>query len=396
MMFTHPRGIAAALLCGALLSPLSLAQSTPLAKFSFEGDSISSSQTPDAAISDLVISNNFMFGNGGSDRWLCLTTDWNDVGGNVSFTVTPNGGVALDLGLLTWRAVTNNPSRSDSVQSADVLVDGVLAGSIAALQHDVTESVDLSVLAEAQGITGPVTIEIRFQGNPTGQSAYEIGDICLEGGPCVATFKSVQPGNLPVITSDCFALEVDCLGTVQGVTFGTTTLPMAPVPFGGGSWEQTGPGMIEVCPPQCLPANTYTITVDTTNGQVQTTVTLAEPADPTLACADVYRVGEMACIYMHPGTNNMSPAGPGAFFSFASFSNLPTVVPGLVTLGLGNNGMEFLQCDLLTAGGCVEQCLGVPGALAAGWTVYIQAVVIPFGAPIQNLPTTPVCAPLVQ
>ncbi|MCA8954167.1 MAG: hypothetical protein KDE27_31960, partial [Planctomycetes bacterium] len=98
-----------ALAAGSVLLASSLAAQT-LAEFDFDSFTLSSPQPSFATVSDLQISNTWMYGGPSGDVWLCLTTDWNAVGGTVSFTVTPTGGVAIDYGTLAWDAVTGNSS----------------------------------------------------------------------------------------------------------------------------------------------------------------------------------------------------------------------------------------------------------------------------------------------
>ncbi len=174
-----------ALFCSALLAlPLS---AQTIAEYSFDNPDLTSSQPAFATVSDLTVSNTFVFGGSNPDRWLCLTTAWNNGGGTLSFTVTPNPGIVLDYTELSWDAVTNNASVSDSVRAAEVRANGVILGVIDPLTHLTTESVDLTNEPTLQGSTVPVTFEIDFVGNPNGQSSYEIGALRLLGGLCTTS-----------------------------------------------------------------------------------------------------------------------------------------------------------------------------------------------------------------
>lgn len=169
---------------GSLLAASLSAQT--IANYSFDDENLITPQPPFASVTDLSISNAFQFGGSSPDKWLCLTTAWNNTGGTVSFTVTPNAGVFIDYDELSWAAVTNNPASSDSVRAATVRANGNLLAVIDPLTHLVVESVDLTAFAFLESNGDPVTFEIEFEGNPNGESSYEIGYLKLTGGPCTA------------------------------------------------------------------------------------------------------------------------------------------------------------------------------------------------------------------
>ncbi len=181
--------LAFASLAAASLALVSPAQQV-LATFDFDDETLTAATSAAVTATDLSISNTFLYGGPSSDRWLCLTTDWNDVGGSISFTLTPNAGRIVDFSRLSWETVTGSPTSSDSVLSADVYVGGQLVATVGPLS-DPSDAlpgnnvVDLSGVPELQGVTTPTDFVIEFTGNPTGESSYEIGQLIVESGACV-------------------------------------------------------------------------------------------------------------------------------------------------------------------------------------------------------------------
>ncbi|MCA8943271.1 MAG: hypothetical protein KDB80_11980 [Planctomycetes bacterium] len=167
-----------------------LAAQDPVACYDFDSDDVVANPSTSASASDLVISNDYMFGGPWGDGWLCLSTAWNNVGGSISWTVTPAPGNTLDFTRLSWRAVTQNASMSDSVDAVDVYVDGNLVATIDPLTHLTTHSIDLSVLPDMRRRSTPVSFQLVFDGNPTGQSSYEMNDLCVEAAACVEDLAS--------------------------------------------------------------------------------------------------------------------------------------------------------------------------------------------------------------
>ncbi|MCR9243959.1 MAG: hypothetical protein NXI31_02935 [bacterium] len=372
----------------ALLSSVLSAQT--IAEFSFDSDDLTSPQPAFATVSDLAISNSYMFGGPSSDRWLCLTTAWNNVGGTVSFTVTPNAGVAIDYGALTWQARTNAPHLSDSVRAATLRVNGQVVDTIDPLEHLVLETIDLSSFAPLQGNENAVTFEIEFVGNPNGQTAYEIGELNLTGGVCVPAINNVQPTALPQITNDCFLITGDCFNTLQGVKFGGTAIPGGSGPYPGRYGEAfytiMSPTLLKVCPPFCLPVDDYEIRLVFPNTELTTTVQIVTPPAVTVACQPNHKVGTEQCVFLSSGPQ----PGPNNLFLGLSSVNQPSVLPGIVSLGIG---AQFTNALCLNAppGECVEVCIGVISPAVVGTSSYFQAIAWNFFNPILPLPVSAVC-----
>ena len=224
----------------------------PIACYEFDADSVSSTQPSFASVSDLAISNDFMFGGSSSDAWLCLSTQWNNSGGTITWTVSPNAGESIAYDSLTWTSVTNNPSVSDSVTAVTLSANGVAVGGIDPLLHNALNTIDLSGYDALQGASTPVTFVLDFTGNPQGQSAYEIANLKVKGERCDLRIDGVAPGELPVVTRDCFTLTGDCFDLLTDVKWSGASLPQCtPANWGQGCYEVVDAHTLKVCPPLC-------------------------------------------------------------------------------------------------------------------------------------------------
>lgn len=360
-----------------------------IANFSFDNADLISSQPSFATVTDLHVSNSYMFGGGGSDLWLCLTTAWNHSGGTLSFTVTPNAGTSIDYDSLRWNAITANASVSDSVRAATVKANGLTLEVIDPLSHNTTHDIDLEVWDFLQGNVDPVTFEIEFEGNPTGQSAYEIGFLELRGGPCIPTISGATPNTLPTITNDCYILDGTCFDQILGIKFDGVTIPGGNGPYnnyGMGFYTILSPTQLKVCPPFCRDEGSYEIRVITANGEATTNVGIHLTPGPVVACQPHVHVGAPQCVFISsgqlPGPNNL-------FLAISRFDG-PTVVPGVINLDIGNQFQSIL-CVTAPPGECVQVCLGnVPGAWL-GTNNHFQAIAWNFGNFTLPLPVSPVC-----
>ena len=371
-----------------LLATASLAQS-PIADFDYDSDTLSTAQPSFATVSDLSVSNSYIWGGPSSNRWLCLTTDWNDVGGTLSFTVTPNAGESILYSSLVWSSDTNNTSLSDSVASVEVFANGVLVGAVNPIVHETVNTIDLSGFPALQGASGAVTFELVFAGNPTGESSYESAYMRLYGEVCELDIDDVTPHKLEVVTPDCFTVTGDCFDLVTGVCFGTHVLPVqTPGDFGGGSWKLVDNHTIEVCPPQCLPPGSYDIKLTRDNGEQETdSVLLEQPVENKIACPLNHPAGQPMCVAVSAGT---SQPAHNVIFIVLSGSNVPSIIPGLVELGLGNMFADYL-CGPGYVAECAIECYDIPLAMA-GTDFYFQSVVWSYVTPtVPAFPTTNLC-----
>jgi hypothetical protein len=374
------------LLATSLFACATVAQA-PLACFDFQGDSISSVPSALATVSDLSISNDYMFGGSASNVWLCLSTQWNNTGGTISFTVTPAPGESLNYSRFDWSAVTNNASLSDSVSAVAVTANGLVVGAVDPLTPSTTHQLDLGAVDALQGSSVPVTFVMTFVGNPTGQSAYEMGNIKLFGSQCVFAIDSVQPTQLPVVTESCFELTGDCLDQITEVKWQGISLPeCTPANWGQGCYSIVDSHKIRVCPPLCEVVGNYSIEL-WRGGQVLTQdVNMVLSVDGALACPATHPAGTDMCIAVSSG--QLPP--PNAVFIIISPSNVPSIIPGFIEMGLGNMMTQY-TCGAANIAECVESCYSIPAALA-GQTWYFQSIV---WNPFLNtlpLPVTNLCS----
>ena len=377
------------LLASVLLGSVAVAQ-TPIACYDYEAHTLESTQPAFASVSDLTISNSYVWGGSSGNRWLCLDTDWNDDGGTITFTVTPNAGEYIDYSNLLWSSDTSAAYLSDSVTSFELYANGQLVGTVDPIMHLTDHIIDLSGVPELQAMGGPVTFELVFTGNPTGESSHESDVMKLYGAPCELEIDRVTPDTLDVVSRQCFTLDGDCFSSVTEVTFGSLTLPVTNgADFGAGAYKIIDDETLEVCPPFCLPLGDYTITVERANGDSDTIdVTIEQPLGNKLACPEFFPAGETMCIGVSAGTSQ--PVG-NFIFIILSGSNVPSIIPGWIEAGLGNMFSDYL-CGPAYLAECVEECYDIPLAMA-GTEFYFQAVVWNHTIPTSPVfPTTNLCA----
>lgn len=370
-----------------LLASAAIAQ-TPIACYDFDNNSVSSVQPAFASVSDLTISNDFVFGGTSSDAWLCLSTQWNNSGGTIRFLVTPNAGESIDFSSFEWSAVTNNPAVSDSVAAMTLFANGALVATVDPLSHNTVHSIDLSTYDALQGATTAVIFVMDFTGNPTGQSSYEVADLKVGGDRCVLNIGGVTPGSLPVVTPDCFTLTGDCFDQVTDVKWDGTSLPVCtPANWGQGCYEIVDAHTLKVCPPLCLAVNTYPIELLRGNETSTQNVDLFLSVNGVTACPATHPAGTDLCLAVSTGQLPQ----PNAVFVILSPTDLPSIIPGIIEMDLGNMLQDYI-CGPGHTGECVEECYAIPASLA-GTTWHFQSIVwnpfqtvLPF--PVTNLCST--------
>lgn len=370
----------------ALFAPALAAQNN-VACFEFDGATLSSTTSSIATTSDLSVSNDFMFG-GAGDSWLCLTTQWNNTGGQLSFTVTPNAGESLNYGTFSWSAVTGNAAASDSIAAVTVLANGEIVGVVDPVTHNTVHTFDLSTFAALQGASGAITFVMDCTGNPTGQSAYEMDFIKLTAEPCVLAIGNVAPTVLPIVTRDCFMLTGDCFDQVTQVEWAGDPLPVCePANWGKGCYEIINANTIRICPPLCEDAGSYTVKLTRGNGETSSTnVELVVPVEATIACPETHPAGTDLCLFVSSGQLPQ----PNAIFVILSPSNTPSIVPGVIEMGLGNM-LQIYQCGPAHISECVEECYYIPPTLV-GQTWYFQSIIWNPFQTILPLPVTNLCS----
>lgn len=173
----------AAAALGLLATTLPAQQISAL--YDFEGDTVANKAVSAITATPLTVSNTFVFGGPANDRWLCLTTDWNNTGGSITFTVTPEPGKSISPTILRWFARTNSPSTTDSVNAVEIFANGILVETVDPLTHNTDHAIDLTGVPSLKNTFNPVNFELRFRGNPTGQSSYELSGLIVESAVCV-------------------------------------------------------------------------------------------------------------------------------------------------------------------------------------------------------------------
>ena len=84
-------------------------------------------------------------------------------------------------------------------------------------------------------------------------------------------------------------------------------------------------------------------------------------------------------------------ARPNRIYVLISPDNTPSVIPGLVSLGLGNNFTNYI-CGVGHDGPCVTDCIGEIPPVVAGITLYFQGVIFNPSGNFLPLPVTDVCS----
>lgn len=194
--------------------------------------------------------------------------------------------------------------------------------------------------------------------------------------------------SLPTITAECFEIIGCGLSNVTSVTFGTE--PLATIaPFGDGSWKIINDQLIEVCPPLCLDEGSYTITYYDANGVLGSLeVSLVAPTVPTLVCEQEHEVGTVQCTFIHTGG-----VTDVLIFTIISAEAIPTVIPGLLSLALGNQGTNYL-CGPPLIGECVKDTIGLIPLSAVGTTLHFQGLMINPFTMATPWPNTNLCSTL--
>ncbi|MCK5944607.1 MAG: hypothetical protein KAI24_21645 [Planctomycetes bacterium] len=176
--------------------------------------------------------------------------------------------------------------------------------------------------------------------------------------------------SLPNVTTDCFVIVGCGLDEVTGVTFDGTALD-ANGAFGDGSYTIVDEHRLEVCPPLCMDAGTYVIEYSDANGVLGSQeVDITVPDDPTLVCEADHLAGTEQCVFLSSGTTPNT-----AQFLIYSTENIPTVVPGLLSLDIGNQGTNY-SCGPGAVDACFKRVVGLIPASAIGQTLYFQSILI--------------------
>ncbi|MCR9248636.1 MAG: hypothetical protein NXI31_26715 [bacterium] len=187
-----------------------------------------------------------------------------------------------------------------------------------------------------------------------------------------------MPYALPTLTDQGIVLQGDNMAWVELVAVGPHLAGRGePRDFLTGWFEILDNQHLRLHPRPGLAPAVYDLR--TLNAAVASNlehITLAEPTAPTLVAEPTAGPGELVHLHLHDG----QPSGPVIGALAASFSPLPTVFPGLVTLDIGNQGSRLslipvvLQPDPTT--GIARLDAGPYPAGFSGLSLLYQAVVI--------------------
>ncbi len=154
------------------------------------------------------------------------------------------------------------------------------------------------------------------------------------------------------------------------MSFGNTVLARDGK-FGKGSFRVVCGKKLKVCPPLCLPAGDYLITYGNRRGALGSrSVKLVAPTKPTLVTEKCHKAGTRQCAFLHNGGSNKNMQ-----FTLMSPFKVPSVIPGIVELGIGANFTNYM-CGPGLPGECVKDDFGVIPLSVKGQRVYFQSIVL--------------------
>lgn len=187
------------------------------------------------------------------------------------------------------------------------------------------------------------------------------------------------------MTTECFTIRGCGLNNVRTVTFGTISLSPTGA-FGDGSYQIVSDNELKVCPPLCLDPGVYQVCYGDLHGTIGCTeVELTAPTAPIVLCQSTHQAGTEQCVFLHNGGN-----GATLQFTILSWSNRPTVFPGVVSLGIGNQATEYL-CGPPIFGDCGKDSLGVMPAGLAGLVLYFQSILVNTNTNALPWNVSPIC-----
>jgi CubicO group peptidase (beta-lactamase class C family) len=212
----------------------------------------------------------------------------------------------------------------------------------------------------------------------------------LPSFPRTPQFVGFHTTSLPNVTKQAFTFSGRFLDQVTSVQFGTQTLPVGfSTAWENGYVELVSPTQLRVHPPQGLAPGSYTVRAFSSQGggnHVSVQMVRAPAFD--VAVQDYVLGGAMPFSVI--GSQGQLSTLSWAALAFSE-SNLPSVAPGIVSLGLGGFFSSVVATDLqyfAPTPGTVRW--DFPGLAGYGDT-YFQLLAIDFLAPQQfPLQTSPV------
>ncbi|MBK9387499.1 MAG: S8 family serine peptidase [Planctomycetes bacterium] len=194
---------------------------------------------------------------------------------------------------------------------------------------------------------------------------------------------NATPASLPTVTTNAFYLQGTDLSDATAVLFGTRMITSRDLAeLVEGVFFPSGDQALYLHPPQGLAPGQYTVRVInpacTSNGF---TVTLTAPTTPALSTSTFPRASGTQSFVVHRG--NLSASA--VCYLALSPSNAPSVLPGLVNLGIGNSltALLILDAPFPISSPTRVTTLGpypLPAEIA-GYSLYYQGIVLDLANP---------------
>jgi len=194
------------------------------------------------------------------------------------------------------------------------------------------------------GAMGSFTPTVVSQ--PTGRTIAPTGDVALQwnlGTACILPPAQVLTGQnqtLPTVTELPAVYTGTDLGFCEQVAVGTWIIASQdPRRWFDGWLHVVDHQTVRVHLPQTFPAGTHPVMLLTrSGGTAQMTLQTQPPAVPTLRTEDSILPGQTQHWVVHQGHLQ----GPVLTYLLLSGSDLPSLLPGLISLGIGNQFQELL------------------------------------------------------
>lgn len=230
------------------------------------------------------------------------------------------------------------------------------------------------------GVDGTTTVTIQTQ--PSARTLTPTGDLRLRANlstDCLLPKPFVTIGNSQTsdtVTDQRLVFHGPELGFVQQAVFGSRFLGVDARRWFEGHLRVLAHDTIEVSIPQGMAPGQYPLWfLNQTTLSQPATIDLVAPANPVLRTEDDRLTGEAQHWVVHQGA---SFPGIATFVLAFSTSDLPSIDPPVVSLGIGNNFTElivvgYLQADPAT--GANTFALPAIPANFAGFRLYAQSAV---------------------
>lgn len=252
--------------------------------------------------------------------------------------------------------------------------DGVL-GSADTYACWRTDGWSFAVFANIGGAALPVSaIQSHLDGMTSWPNVDEFPNYGMPSFPQRARIEGLAPASLDNVTSGFFQVAGKRMDTVTRVDFGSIQITsQQPGTWADGWFDVLSPTILRIYPPQGRMATTYGVRLVNAAG-------FSNIHNVSLTLGAPFRLGAPTTVGNQPwacvvgrGTTSGLPINTSFALLCLSFSNAPSLAPGLVNLGLGNQFSELLttgvqQLSVLTSATRFD----LP-VLPSG-TIYVEAV----------------------